>query len=142
MDFNTFQQRVSTILGVPYDGEGWRLSLTSDTPAEAKLLLAGIRQWQKELRLLKKEITADLRELRAIYDQQAASVQPSAWSIFGKKGTFRQMAADKKRAIRSDRDHASRKMEEMKQTVDSLLVQLDRAKLHFMEEIDRQKGSS
>ncbi len=131
MDSQTFQQRVSDILGVPFQNDGWKFSLSAETPAEAKRVVARIRQQQKELRLLKTDLAADIREIRARYDAEAAAVQPSALSIFGGKEAFRRSAANKKRQIKAQRDKSTAGMEAMKRIVDDLLIQLDRAKLEL-----------
>lgn len=139
MDSTTFQQRVSDILGIQPQNGRWRMTFSADTAAELKRLLVRIRQQQKELRQLKAEVVTDIRNLRAQYDAKAAAVQPSAMSIFGGKGFFKQKAAADKRNIKATRDRATAEMESMKTTIDDLLIQLDRAKLDITDEIARQQ---
>ncbi len=140
MDSATFQQRVSDILGVPVQNGKWRITMASGTAAELKRLLPRIRQQQKELRQLKAEVTSDIRSLRAQYDAKAATVQPSAMSILGGKGFFKQRVAAERRNIKASRDRATAAMESMKATIDDLLIQLDRVKLNIADEIAFQEA--
>lgn len=140
MDSTTFQQRVMDILGVQSQNGRWHMTFSAETTAELKRLLPRIRQQQKELRQLKAEVVTDIRNLRAQYDAKAATVQPSAMSIIGGKGFFKQKAAADKRNIKASRDRATAEMESMKTTIDDLLIQLDRAKLDIADEITRQEA--
>jgi ATPase family associated with various cellular activities (AAA) len=59
-----YMARYKTILGMPLDKSAVQWSFTSGSPLEKKQSIGRIRQMQKELRLLRKQISVDMRALR------------------------------------------------------------------------------
>lgn len=108
------------------------LTLGANTAAEAKQLLPKIRQLQAELRALKKEINLEVKTIRMRYQQQmpaAGAGTSTVFSLFGKRKVAGSIRADAKRQLAAKRDREIGGYEQVKATIDDLLLQLDRAKV-------------
>ena len=71
---DSYRQQISD-LGLDH------LRLQADTAPEAKALLAQVRGWEKELRLMKQYINADMKEIRAVYSQRMSSAAATTSGI-------------------------------------------------------------
>jgi len=128
-----YRKRIEDCLG------GENISVQIETLDEAKFQKKMVLQQQKELRQIKRQISEDMKNIRAYYQQQSANVQPSVFGIFGqlvgKKGYARNEAAKEKRSIKQEQQTALQPYENIKRTIDNVILQLDRAKLMLTEYI-------
>lgn len=118
------------------------VELKASSVVEAKSALADIKRLQLELRSIKRELNLDIKSIRAEYQQQMpyAGGAVSAWlTLFGKRKAAGSARAAAKRQVSSQRDSELRDYEAVKQTVDDLLVQLERSKIAFQQYIEQNK---
>lgn len=118
------------------------VELKASSVVDAKSALADIKRLQLELRNIKRELNLDIKSIRAEYQQQMpnAGGAVSTWlTIFGKRKAAGSARATAKRQVASQRDSELREYEAVKQTVDDLLVQLERGKIAFQQYIEQNK---
>lgn len=112
-----------------------------NTSAEAKSLLANIRQWQKELRHIKKNINLEMKAIRARYTQQkssAGSGGSTLMNLMGKRRAAGRWRAESNRQLTAQRDRELGPYEQIKTMIDSLLLEMDRVKLQIEQQIARE----
>jgi hypothetical protein len=135
-----YQKQVCDVLQAKIRKGEIKLKFRWESVPEAKATLAEIRQKQKRLRLIKKDVNAELRAIRARYSQKAGGVSPGVISslVLG-KGTAKSLAASKRRNIRADRDRELQPYEEVKRIIDNALVELDEAKYRISAWLDQNR---
>jgi len=99
-----------------------------ETKEEAKQQLAEIRLLQKKLRQTKREINADIKEIRADYRAKIARVRPSLFAG-SKKTDQRRDVARQKRSLREEQDETIAPYDQLKLSIDNILLTLDKTKL-------------
>jgi hypothetical protein len=118
------------------------LSLSAGSVSEAKQGLLELKSLQAELKNIKREIDVDIKQIRLDYQEKmkwqatGASLVPS---LFGKRGLAGRARADVKRSVVNERDQVIREYQQVKITIDDLLVQLEKAKLQFLQYIEQNK---
>ncbi len=132
---NDYQNRVAQILGGHFSFGKLSLSFTWDTPAEAKTQLNKIRLMQKELRLVKKDINTTMKAIRSAFVAKKAEVGKGLSAglmtgLFGKKTAGKANATEKENLRRRQVAEIS-PYEAVARTIDSALIQLDKAKLQI-----------
>ena len=115
-----------------------RIEIEASSLTEGKAAVANVRRLQKELRQIKRNINLEMKTIRAEYKQKIAEAGTSGLTgllAMGRGGgKFR---ASEKRRVRAERDSKLDPYDQVKLTIDDLIVQLDGAKLQlqdFMEE--------
>ncbi len=107
---------------------------------DAKTLLATVRQNQKQLRQIKKEINLDMKVVRAEYKQlwSEAKDRRSWWqqAFLGKSATER---ARVRRETTRERDEKLQPYGQLKIDIDEMLVQMDGLKLKLQKYISENK---
>ncbi len=101
------------------------------TLAEARELLKLCRNYQQQLRQIKKSVTLDVKSIRVEYKDKianAGSVMGGAFSLFGKRGMGGSIRADAKRAMTRERDSVISPYEELKLVIDNYIHGIDDAK--------------
>ena len=128
-----YQKRVQAIIGnLAQDG---KVHLTWNTAAEAKLHKTRIIQVQKELRLVKKELTAVKKVIHASYAAEKTKVGKGlnaalAGALLGKKAVGKSNAAAKGN-LQRQQFNAIAPYEYVGRTIDNILLQLDQLKLQL-----------
>ncbi|MCP4542605.1 MAG: hypothetical protein GY832_36245 [Chloroflexi bacterium] len=137
---NDFYERIWKIIGARPNQKG-EISITYnyDTIPEAKAQLSDIRQKQKNLRLVKKDVNAEIKTIRARYRERIENIKPRGMTSFlVGKGKAKSIAADEKRALRKQQDRELEPYDEIKRNVDNLLVQMDETKIGLTTWLDEQ----
>ncbi len=120
-----------------------RLEIEVSFIPEAREALKQVRNAQKQLRQIKREINLDLKAIRAEYKQRsanAASGSSAALTIMGKRKLAGQVRADAKRQQRQERDSIIQPYDNLKFTIDDLLLQMDVAKGKIQKFIEDAKA--
>lgn len=118
------------------------VQLQASSVPEAKQALISIKQLQVELRGMKRELGLDMKVIRAHYQEQmpaAGSGVASMFSLFGKRKVAGSIRAGAKRDVAAQRNRALHEYEVLKQTIDDLLLQLEKAKLNFQRYVEEHK---
>jgi hypothetical protein len=103
-----------------------------NTAAEAKQLVAQMVQMQKVLRLLKTEVTNQMKSIRASHAHRRANTQPSGmFGLFFGKGRAKHVSASVKNADRQAELHQLEPYVQGLAHIDRLLVNLDGAKVQI-----------
>lgn len=126
-----YADEIKAVLGMPPDHNGMILEWETRTPKEAKVNIAQIRQIQKELRLIKREISHTIKEIRANYKYQMANVQAGFLATIAGRKSAGQDRARKKLDIRQNEYLAVSPYEDLIQQIEKILVQLDSTKLEI-----------
>lgn len=107
-----------------------QLNLTLDTPASVKLQIKQIALTQKQLRVLKKELNAAIREINQVSTQTGAdSILSAGLDVFGKHKWAGRVRAETRRAIERQKRSDRQPYIEVKDVIDSLILEGDRSKL-------------
>jgi len=80
---------------------------------------------------MKRNVNLEMKTIRSAYRERmstAASTSAGIVTLFGKRKLAGQLRADEKRRLSRERDKALRPYENVKLTIDDLLVQMDSAK--------------
>lgn len=107
-----------------------KISLTLDNPESVKLQVKQITLAQKELRVIKKELSATVRKI----NQQASQASTDSFSsvvsdVLGKRKLAGSMRADKRRAIQRHKQVARQPYLEIQDAIEQLILEADRLKL-------------
>jgi hypothetical protein len=126
-----YLERVNSILA-PYLHHH-QIEIPWENPTEAKRQRAAIRQMQKELRLVKKEVGLKEQEIRASFSSDTAHIGTGLGAgvraaVVGKNAA-RKMNTLEREHLRDRERHALAQYEMVRQTIDSALVTLDHIKL-------------
>ena len=138
---NHYKEQIWEIIGEKPNRKGIiKISFSFETIPEAKNFLAKIRLMQKRLRLLKKEVNAEMKSIRSNYSAKVSNVQAGFGSslLFG-KGTAKSLAASKKREIKAQRNRTLLPYEGVKRIIDRTLVETDSAKLQVSTWLESNK---
>jgi hypothetical protein len=123
-----YQSRIEAILGSFFRSGRVELNLKFDSPTEVKQHLIHIRQMQKELRLVKKDVVLEMRQIRSAYTRQQSNARPGCLSaLLGKRAAIHATAM-KREKLRGERVEALVPYENVNRMLDEILVKLDEAK--------------
>jgi hypothetical protein len=141
-DLEHYQDAIAGVFDTKWKKGKIQVEIHADNVEEARLMLKQLRQQQKEIRFIKKQISADVKTIRGRYQQAIANVGSGpglSGFIFGKKNATG-LKASQKRDLRNKQSRELEPYEQAKQVIDNLLVQLDSAKLtiekYLMEQSD------
>jgi rubrerythrin len=126
----TFQERIKCI------------GISPSSLAEAKTVLAQLRNTQKQLRQIKRNINLDMKAIRAEYRQKspdAAAFSSAFLTGLGKRKAAGKRRADAKRRLQAERDRKLAPYDSIKLAIDDLLVKMDGAKALFDDFIETAK---
>jgi len=90
---------------------------------------------------MKRNVNLEMKTIRSAYRERmstAASTSAGIVTLFGKRKLAGQLRADEKRRLSRERDKALRPYENVKLTIDDLLVQMDSAKTKLEPNVVRQ----
>lgn len=132
-----YKDRIARILGSEWDGDHIQLALSVDTVDGAKKELKNYRQYQKELRLVKRLLNQDIKDVKQVYRAKIADAPSGRQSvkIFGIR--FGGSGPTAKQRLSQEMKSAIEPWERMKLSVDDLLTQMDRTKLQIEDYISR-----
>lgn len=107
-----------------------KISLILDNPKSVKLQVKHITLVQKQLRAIKKELSATIRNI----NQEAAqssndSIVSAGLDIFGKHKWAGRVRAETRRATERDKKAARQPYLELKEAIDNLILEGERLKL-------------
>ena len=106
------------------------MSLTFDDPQSVKLQIKRITFAQKQLRAIKKELNATLRNIKQQASQSRAdSIFSGGLDIFGDRKWAGSVRTATRRAIARETQAAQQPYLELKETIDNLILEGDRLKL-------------
>jgi hypothetical protein len=121
------------------------MEISASSIPEARKAHKEVIAAQKQLRKIKREINTDMKAIRDHYRQQsanAASGSSAVLEIMGKRKTAGKVRAEAKRQLRRDRDRKLEPYDNVKQTIDDLLMQMDSVKIkirNFIEDVKAEK---
>ena len=104
---------------------------TFSSTSEARALLKLAREYQRQLRQIKKSVTLEVKTIRAEYRDKVAnagSVVGGAFSLFGKRGMGGRIRADAKRGMVRERDSVIAPYEQVKLVIDDYVHEIDNIK--------------
>lgn len=110
--------------------------------SDAQNLLKEIRNMQKGVRQIKKEINLEIKTIRQEYkgkSSTAGSGSALVMGLLGQKGVARSIKASAKRGVAHERDRIIAPYEELKMKIDDMLVKMDRLKLQLEQYIQKEK---
>lgn len=141
-DVDHYQEAIAAVLNTEWKKGRIELEISVDSVEEAKQTLKQIRQQQKELRFIKKQISADIKAIRGGYQQAIANVGsgPGLAGFFIGKKNASEIKASQKRELRNRQNREIQPYEQAKQVIDNLLIQLDSIKLTFEKYILEHSG--
>lgn len=125
-----YRRQVLELVGFKTDRKGKvkeaKYQFAGTTPKE---ILSEIRQIQNNLRLIKKNVDLEIKNLRVIQTNRLNQIHPGlgAMLVFG-KGSAKSMAAIKKKNVRAEIYNAIQPYELVKHLIDTVLVDLDNIK--------------
>lgn len=122
---NEYDRKVSDI---------WSKSWKTWGDPEENLVL--VRQAQKELRIVKREIAATIKELRLPFADQKAKVQPGLFDF--SQGDKRASVANQRDAIHQKELAAIKPYQAVVLRIDKALVELDKKKLEFESKVGKK----
>lgn len=107
-----------------------KISLTLDTPESVKLQVKRITLAQKELKVIKKELSGTVRSI----NQRAAQASADSFSsvvsnILGKRKLAGSIRADKRKAIQRQKQTVRQPYLELEEAIEQLILEGDRLKL-------------
>ncbi|HEY9613624.1 hypothetical protein [Allocoleopsis sp.] len=106
------------------------MSLTFDEPQSVKLQVKRITFAQKQLRALKKELNATLRDInRQASQSRADSIFSGGLDIFGERKWAGKVRIATRRAMARERQAAQKPYLELKEAIDNFILEGDRLKL-------------
>jgi hypothetical protein len=107
-----------------------QLSLSLDNPKSVKLQIKQINLAQKQLRAIKKEINGFIRNINQDASQAYSdSVISVGLDLFGKNKLAGRVRAETRRMIERNKKDARQPYLEIKEQIDSLLLEGDKLKL-------------
>ncbi|MEH1891167.1 MAG: hypothetical protein V7K92_17515 [Nostoc sp.] len=107
-----------------------QMSLTLDSPKSVKLQIKQISLLQKQLRAIKKEANANIRNINQEASQSGTdSVMSVGLDIFGKHKWAGRLRAETRRAIEREKKFSRQPYLEIKEAIDNLILEADRLKL-------------
>ncbi|MFN6495460.1 MAG: hypothetical protein RMX65_000105 [Nostoc sp. DedQUE01] len=107
-----------------------QMSLTLDSPKSVKLQVKQISLLQKQLRTIKKEVNANIRNINQEANQSGTdSIVSVGLDIFGKHKWAGRLRAETRRAIEREKKFSRQPYLEIKEAIDNLILEGDRLKL-------------
>lgn len=107
-----------------------KLSLTLDTPESVKQQIKQITLAQKQLRAVKKKLSATVRSINQQAVQSSAdSLGSVVFDILGKRKVAGSLRADKRRAIQRSKQNARQPYFDLQAVIDELILEGDRLKV-------------
>ncbi len=107
-----------------------KLSLTLDNPKSVKLQIKQINLLQKQLRAIKKELSASISGINQNAAQSSAdSLFSVGLDVFGKHKWAGRLRAETRRATEREKKLARQPYIEIRQAIDNLILEGDRLKL-------------
>ncbi len=126
-----YQKKIEDVMGASVSGGRTDMSFDLANEDEAKLLKKKFILMQKQLRQVRKEAHTEMKAIRANYGNQINSVEAGLFStVFGGAGRDRE---NQRRKLRNQRDVELSKYQNVKDTIDNILLQIDSAKLQIEE---------
>ncbi len=127
-----YMARIKRVMGIPAGQDSTTLHLTWNNREEGKALIQRIREMQKELRLIKQEVTATISAVKSEFASARTQVGKGfgaglAAGFFGRKAMGSVNASEKDRLRRKQADFV-RPYEAAKHEIDQFLATLDRFK--------------
>lgn len=117
--------------------EGVHMNLSWDSPAAGRAEVKRLKLMKKELAMVKRDAAASIREVKSHFVSQRSNVEAGfVASLFGKKSAARDRIEKREEAKRAEAA-ASRPYERVRDIVDQLSVQLDRAVLEVERNLAR-----
>jgi hypothetical protein len=119
--------------------------IEAHTIPEAKSAVRDIRNLERQLRQIKRNVNLDMKAIRAHYRQRmstAAATSSAFVGLLGKRKLAGQLRADEKRRLRTERDRRLAPYDQVKYVVDHALNELEGAKgqLHqYIEEVGAEQ---
>jgi len=127
-DVKTYDEYVAdleAIFGASIQGGALKLSFHWDTILEGKNLPAEVRQMQKELRFIKKDLNETMKEICTAFRQRSASVEPDLLSTLAGKKWAKQATAKKRLELRRQQVETLAPYEAITHSIDNALLQLE-----------------
>jgi hypothetical protein len=116
-----------------------KIRLTLDNPKSVKLQMKQISLAQKQLRAVKKELNATIRMINQQATQAGAdSLVSVGLDIFGKHKWAGRLRSETRRAIEREKKDARQPYMNLKDWIDSLILEGDRLKLLAEEYLMRE----
>jgi ribosomal protein S13 len=116
-----------------------KMCLTLDNPTSVKLQMKQISLAQKQLRAIKKELNATIRMINQQATQAGAdSLVSVGLDIFGKHKWAGRLRSETRRAIEREKKDARQPYMNLKDWIDSLILEGDRLKLLAEEYLMRE----
>ena len=107
-----------------------KLSLTLDTPESVKQQIKQITLAQKQLRAVKKKLSATIRSINQQAAQSSAdSLGSIVFDIVGKRKVAGSLRADKRRAVQRSKQKDREPYLDLKAVIDELILEGDRLKI-------------
>ena len=107
-----------------------KLSLTLDTPESVRQQIKQITLAQKQLRAVKKKLSANVRSINQQAVQSSAdSLGSVVFDILGKRKVAGSLRADKRRAIQRSKQNARQPYLNLQAVIDELILEGDRLKI-------------
>lgn len=122
-------------------GELSKIKISNQT--DAKEVLRRIRDFQKRLRQIKREINLEMKTIRSEYREKTATAGEGLSAVvglFGKKKLAGSVRASSKRGVTKERDQILAPYEKLKLDIDNILTKLDSAKLKLENYIQKAKN--
>jgi cyclopropane fatty-acyl-phospholipid synthase-like methyltransferase len=115
-----------------------KMRLTLDNPKSVKLQIKQISLAQKQLRAIKKEVNANIRTINQEATQSGTdSLVSVGMDLFGKHKWAGRMRAETRRAIEREKKEARQPYMNLKDWIDSLILEGDHLKLISEEYLSR-----
>jgi len=137
-DASDYMRKFKSIFGMPEDDDSMSFSLDVETPEKAKTALEKIIIMQKELRLLKKEINAEIKIIRARYSEEISKVGTDFWSTFARNRSSIKLNSMKKTSMKNEQASELEPYNELIRIIDKNMIVLDKAKLDIKEELGKE----
>jgi hypothetical protein len=136
MDSQGYRRQINA-LGL---GELKKVKISNQT--DAKEVLRQVRNFQKSLRQIKREINLEMKNIRANYREKTSTAGEGLSTVsmlFGKKKLAGSIRASAKRSMASERDQILAPYEKLKLDIDALLTKLDSLKTQLENYIQKEK---
>ncbi len=127
--FNEYMSRINDIPGLTLSRKGRNLEFGFEHDDDPKIATKQISLAQKQLRLMKKELVTEIKQVRARYRDQieGATYQPGlGGTLLGSKyrSSMKSAGAARKRALAAERDKELSPYEQMKDAVTEIIDRL------------------
>jgi hypothetical protein len=134
--YEEFQAKLKSIFDIPEDSDEINLSFKLDSASEAKLLKTKLNIFQKELRLLKREINLEISNIRSKYSTERSNIGTDFWSTFARtRGTIKANSM-KKASLKEEELSEIEPYKGLIRLIDDNMIALDKAKLQINEYLE------